>query len=214
MKADFEKGTKVCSCCKKELPVSEFYKNKSNSDELNCWCKQCSSEKYKKYYKTEKGKRVVKHSMDKNYNTFGRTGQKKKGNHTMLKRDYELTEEQLQRRNKQRGLHNYKTKRENPHGLLIWYNGSLDDLTLKEYKRQMSNEYNRQRGCAIRGCTGRVEPSEHFLFDFDLEQMLKDKAYVPSGNRRIYITKWWEGTIKHWTVNDGVWKKENKNNDN
>ena len=32
MKADFEKGTKVCNKCKKELPISEFYKNKSAKD--------------------------------------------------------------------------------------------------------------------------------------------------------------------------------------
>lgn len=29
MKADFEKGTKVCSKCKRELPISEFGKNKA-----------------------------------------------------------------------------------------------------------------------------------------------------------------------------------------
>lgn len=25
--------------------------------------------------------------------------------------------------------------------------------------------------------------------------------------RYIYITKWWEGEIRHWTVKDGVWKE-------
>lgn len=43
MKADFEKGTKVCSCCKKELPLDMFYKDKSSSDLLKCDCKNCKS---------------------------------------------------------------------------------------------------------------------------------------------------------------------------
>lgn len=42
MKADFQKGTKVCSCCRQELPISEFYKKKSQPDGLNCYCKKCA----------------------------------------------------------------------------------------------------------------------------------------------------------------------------
>ena len=83
----------------------------------------------------------------------------------------------------------------------------------KYYKNNKINileqcrEYNRQKGCAIRGYTAKVKPSEHFLFDFDLEQMLKDNVYRTSGNGKCtYITKWWDGTIRHWTVNDGIWK--------
>lgn len=30
MKADFEKGTKVCSRCRKELPLNMFYKKYNN----------------------------------------------------------------------------------------------------------------------------------------------------------------------------------------
>lgn len=43
--------------------------------------------------------------------------------------------------------------------------------------------------------------------DFDLEQMLKDNTYYCSNGDRIYIEKWWKGTIRHWTVNDGIWRK-------
>lgn len=43
--------------------------------------------------------------------------------------------------------------------------------------------------------------------DFDLEQMLKDNVYCRSGKNRKYITKWWKGEIRHWTVNDGIWKE-------
>lgn len=71
----------------------------------------------------------------------------------------------------------------------------------------MQLEYNRQVYCAIRGYIGKIQPSEHFVFDFDLEQMLKDNVYCRSGKNRKYITKWWKGEIRHWTVNDGIWKE-------
>lgn len=48
MKADFQKGIKVCSCCRQELPISEFYKKKNQSDGLNCYCKECSKSKDKR----------------------------------------------------------------------------------------------------------------------------------------------------------------------
>lgn len=41
MKADFEKGTKVCSKCKKELPIEMFGKDNSRSDKLCMCCKNC-----------------------------------------------------------------------------------------------------------------------------------------------------------------------------
>lgn len=44
MKADFEKGTKVCSRCKKELPLNMFGKKKSSNDNLCPYCKQCQKE--------------------------------------------------------------------------------------------------------------------------------------------------------------------------
>ena len=71
MKADFEKGTKVCNKCKRELPISEFNKDRSKEDGLYLYCKQCTSEYYKnnkeqiitkhrEYCKTEKGKETAK----------------------------------------------------------------------------------------------------------------------------------------------------------
>ena len=98
MKADFEKGTKVCNKCKRELPISEFYKDKSRKDGLCNRCKNCSIESGKKYLKSTKGKEALKRYDDKTSNTFGRKGNKR-GYNGMLKRDYELTEKQLQRRN-------------------------------------------------------------------------------------------------------------------
>lgn len=49
MKADFEKGTKICSRCKKELPIEMFSENGAKSDNLCCYCKQCEKERNKQY---------------------------------------------------------------------------------------------------------------------------------------------------------------------
>ena len=46
MKADFEKGTKICSRCKKELPIEMFCNDRSKVDGLYNLCKQCEK-KYK-----------------------------------------------------------------------------------------------------------------------------------------------------------------------
>lgn len=34
-------NTKVCKKCNRELPISEFFKNKSAKDRLHCYCKEC-----------------------------------------------------------------------------------------------------------------------------------------------------------------------------
>ena len=193
MRADFEKGTKVCSKCKRELPIEMFGKDKTQKDGLYCSCKECRSN-------------TAKISQGRRLNVFSRN-YKMRGNSGMIKRDYELTDEQLKRRNNLRKKNRYKTKNKNPHGVLIYYDGELDNLTSKEYMRAMQLEYNRQVYCAIRGYIGKMQPSEHFVFDFDLEQMLKDNVYCRSGKNRKYITKWWKGEIRHWTVNDGIWKE-------
>lgn len=212
MKADFEKGTKICSRCRKELPLNMFGKSKSKSDGLNVYCKECSNIRRRKQYRKniEHSREKNKNSNDKRVNTFQRKGIIR-GNSGMLKRDYELTEEQLKRRERNREYKNNKGQKMGRHGILIWYDGKLNNLSSKEYKRVMVKEYARQRSCAIRGYVARVKPSEHFLFDFDLEQMLKDNVCDNTGRYKYYITKWWKGEIRHWTILDGIWK-EGKNN--
>lgn len=216
MKADFEKGTKVCSRCKKELPIEMFTKNKNCIDGMNCYCKYCSSKKRKKYYKENKSKIKMRYKkqrkeyFDKTVNTFGGTsGEIKRGRSNILKRDYELTKEELERRKRSRERRKQKHKRTNGKGILIWYDEKLNELDYKTYYKIYNREYMNQRNCAIRGYIGKKKPSEHFLFDFDLEQMLKDNIYclVNNGKHKKYITKWWDGEIRHWTVNDGIWKK-------
>lgn len=77
MEADFKKGTKVCSKCGRELPISDFHKNKRRKDGLNSSCKYCDNKQkkasiekykndpvrrqkrldaYKRYHASEKGK--------------------------------------------------------------------------------------------------------------------------------------------------------------
>ena len=36
--------TKICSKCGRELPISEFYKNKQAKDGLQCHCRSCQKE--------------------------------------------------------------------------------------------------------------------------------------------------------------------------
>ena len=220
MRADFEKGTKVCSKCKRELPISEFSKNKATKDGLFCSCKKCESRRVRDYLKSEKGKRKRKEYYSREYvkekarkrdnkirNTFSGTERNCRGKSRIVKRDYELTEEQLQKRELQRKGHKTRNKEESVYGLLVWYDGQLNNLDKRESKKIMDREYSRQRRCAVYGSIGVKPPSEHFLFDFDLEQMLKDKACYGNRKNNIQITKWWDGEIRHWTVNDGIWKK-------
>lgn len=68
MKADFEKGTKICSKCKRELSIEMFNKDNSRSDKLSMCCKDCTRTK------------------------------NLRGHSVILKRDYELTKEQLKKK--------------------------------------------------------------------------------------------------------------------
>lgn len=54
MKADFEKGIKICSRCKKKLSLDCFRKNKASNDGLENYCKKCKSE----FNRSESGKRI------------------------------------------------------------------------------------------------------------------------------------------------------------
>lgn len=43
--------TKVCPCCKEELPISEFYKDKRKRSGLHCYCQKCHIAKSVAYKK-------------------------------------------------------------------------------------------------------------------------------------------------------------------
>lgn len=42
--------TKVCSTCKRELPVSEFYKSNTKTDGLQNQCKECKKQDSRNRY--------------------------------------------------------------------------------------------------------------------------------------------------------------------
>ena len=62
MKANFETGLKVCSCCKQELPLSSFARAKNKPDGLQSYCRACNRVHAKKYEQSEKGKETNKRS--------------------------------------------------------------------------------------------------------------------------------------------------------
>ena len=60
MKADFKTGLKICSRCKRELPLSCFSKSKGRSDGLEYNCKECLSVLIKLYRNTERRNQKMK----------------------------------------------------------------------------------------------------------------------------------------------------------
>lgn len=196
---DEEQFEKVFKNINTELNLRVRKKREKNKQKCREWYSENSDSEIEKA--TERA--------DNNTNTFGRRTGHARGQGSMLKRDYELTPEELERRNNKRESRKgrkAKSKRKG-HSILVWYDGTLEHLTEQEYNKLYNRELKRQKRCAVIGSVGGVKPSEHFLFDFDLEQMLKDNAYITTGNKEKHITKWWDGEIRHWTVNDGIWKK-------
>lgn len=137
MKADFEKGTKVCSKCKRELPISEFGKNKATKDGFICSCKKCESRRVHDYVKSEKGKRKRKEYYSLEYvkekarkqgnkirNTFSGTERNCRGKSHIVKRDYELTEEQLQKENYKEKVIRPEIKKK---VLMVFLSGMMDN---------------------------------------------------------------------------------------
>lgn len=51
---------KICSRCKKDKPLSEFYKNKTHKDGYNTVCKRCYTEVEREHWKLEKTKKTRK----------------------------------------------------------------------------------------------------------------------------------------------------------
>ena len=62
-----ENGTKVCSKCGKEKPVSEFSKDKNSSDGYTYQCKECRNAKYREYYHANSEKMKEKREKTKEY---------------------------------------------------------------------------------------------------------------------------------------------------
>lgn len=60
MKADFEKGTKICPECKRELPIEMFARNKSTKDGLQNYCKVCKKQIQRIYYEKTQDEKYKK----------------------------------------------------------------------------------------------------------------------------------------------------------
>lgn len=57
--------TKTCSKCGKELPISEFYKNKNKKDGLSSYCKECNKQYYNdnsEYFKQYRKQYIIDNS--------------------------------------------------------------------------------------------------------------------------------------------------------
>lgn len=123
--------------------------------------------------------------------------------------DEELTKEQLEVRNKYRQKHNQKPMKK--YCSLIWVSDYAKELEYQEYLKLRANEQQKQKYMAITGVSQLKEKeTRHFLFRFDLEKMLDKKVHMCGKE----IEKWWTGTMDNWTIYSGIWKKENKSNDN
>ena len=55
-----EELTKKCTKCRRELPLSEFTKNKSHRDGLQAWCKSCTREYNKIWNETHKSDELTR----------------------------------------------------------------------------------------------------------------------------------------------------------
>lgn len=57
MKANFDTGLKICSKCKRELPLDSFYKKKASNDGLFLCCKECWNSRCRVYNHTDNHKK-------------------------------------------------------------------------------------------------------------------------------------------------------------
>ena len=91
---------KICSHCKKEKSLSEFYKTKTNRDGLSYLCKPCSREQTEKYrtknrdtyYQNQKARRETEDVFISNLLYNARTRAEKKG------REFTLTPDDIKNR--------------------------------------------------------------------------------------------------------------------
>ncbi len=77
--------TKTCTRCKIEKSRSEFHKDTSRGDGLQCGCKECRREYQQKYRKTERGKATQRRGNKKYYQT-----ESSKDTHRTALRKYRL----------------------------------------------------------------------------------------------------------------------------
>lgn len=67
MKADFEKGIKICSYCREGLSLDSFCKNKSCKDGLNAYCRKCANVKKSLRLREDPSAYLKKKEYDRRY---------------------------------------------------------------------------------------------------------------------------------------------------
>ena len=64
-------NTKICSKCRRELPLSEFGKCSARADGLKNQCKDCRRTTQRAYQQTENGKKIYRRAQRKRYHLCG-----------------------------------------------------------------------------------------------------------------------------------------------
>lgn len=84
-------GVKRCSMCKKDKPLSGFSKNRSRSDGLRAYCKDCASVVDKKWRieNPEKSRRISKTSYDRHMTPEKRFNYKLKHVYNLKREDFD-----------------------------------------------------------------------------------------------------------------------------
>ena len=119
------------------------------------------------------------------------------------KRINDLTREQLKRREEDRKQHPKINDEMKGYAVLVFVSEYAKQLPYRTYVKERDKAYKRQMYRAYTGIKGDKKET-NFIYDIDLERMI-ECGYEQKG---VPMERWWDGTIRHWTVNDGVWKNK------
>ena len=121
-------STKICTCCKTEKNLTEFYKRKSIKDGHSTICKKCKSEKDKKYREENKTKiyQSKKEYREKNIDTI-----------RVKKKEYRNNnKEKISKRDKEYRDRNIEEIKKNKK---IYYEANKEHVLLKNKEYQKKN---------------------------------------------------------------------------
>lgn len=183
MKVDLKKKKKVCSKCKRELPIEKFGKNKNATDGLQWYCKECA----RAYFNSKPY--LLKH----------KTAENPMFNSNRVKinscRNQRISDSRL----------------ENGYSFLIYVDKvKTKNMDTKTYQSKLRSDWGKQQRMAIKGkpsakfLNGEYKPL--FVFCFKMEKMLDMKVHISGGKTLYEIEKWWQGKMEYWTIFDQIWR--------
>ncbi|MHC4104804.1 MAG: hypothetical protein ACYSR9_07690 [Planctomycetota bacterium] len=158
---------KVCTKCKIEKLLTDFYKAKQNRDRRKSWCKSCEIEYSRQYQKTPKGREVMK-----------RYNQSDKGRKRMREFDKSLAGREKHRRynSSEKGrLYDKKSKKKHP--LKISARNAVNNA-IKAGKLPSANTLTCQR------CNQQAQEYHHYM-GYNPEYNLAVKPYCIQCHRDI-----------------------------